>query len=485
VNSSGLGALNSWQYVFNQMEKCKMVTKNAGGNQSKEQQLQPSRRTKPFQRPEETDEYLPGVLMIRCNEDVVLNAPLVAAVGVTALRAMKLPEAVNLPFAAHEKDIREVVPVFSRLTGGRSLSVAPTTVAASFATSVQDSENEDLAGINMLRISSKADLERIRKDLARTPGIEYVHRVPRRWLAAAHTKTNDPLFARQWGLRAIGWHHHLPLDVSAVRVAVLDTGIDMTHVEFLNKVSSYTHDNVRHLDIVGHGTHVSGIIAAATNNAAGIAGICKCDLNIWKIFGDMADPYDGQFYVDPILYQRALNAARNSGMQVMNLSIGGTAHSPTEELLFRRLIDSGCTVVAAMGNDFQKGNPIEYPAAYPDVIAVGAVDRNLRRAPFSCTGEHISLCAPGVSVLSTLPMEPSAARSAKEIEYAAWPGTSMASPHVAAAAALVLGRYPGFSPAQVKQKLTQTATKVAAMMGPNFTQEYGYGLLNLQRALQP
>ena len=460
------------------------MTTNIRNNEENIKRFQPSSRNIPFQHREGSDEYFPGMLMVRCKSDVVVNSPRVALAHISALREMKLPEAVNTPFVAHEKDIREIIPVFSRLTGGRSLSTASTSIAASFATSVQDSENEDLRGINLLRISSRADLEKIRKDLESTNGIEYVHRVPRRWLSAVRPKLNDPLLARQWGLKSIGWNPSLPLDTSNIRVAVLDTGIDMTHIEFINSIKYYNHDNSRNLDIVGHGTHVAGIIAAETNNSAGIAGICqRCDLNIWKIFGDTPDPIDGQYYVDPVLYQRALNAAKNSGMQVMNLSIGGTAHSPTEEILFRRLIDSGCTIVAAMGNEFEADNPIEYPAAYPDVIAVGAIKKNIERAAFSCTGNHISLCAPGVGILSTLPMQPSVARSEKEIEYATWSGTSMAAPHVTAAAALVLARNPNYTPAQVKQKLTDTAKRINEMGDNGFSQEYGHGLLNIANAL--
>ncbi len=460
-----------------------MATKNMGKTKSTDERPQRITQMKPCGRPKGAGDYLPGVLMVRCKEDVVANVQSVDGASVASVRGMKLPEAVETPFLAHQSHIREVVPVFSRLTGGRSLSIAPTTVAASFATSVHDSENEDLRGINLLRISSKADIESVRRDLESTPGIEYAHRVPRRWLSAAHPRTNDPLFARQWGLGAVAWLPTLPLDASSVRVAVLDTGIDLTHDEFLNVVSSYNHENTRNLDIVGHGTHVAGIIAAVINNAIGIAGLCRCDLNVWKIFGDAPDSDDGNYYVDPVLYQRSLNAARNSGMRVMNLSIGGTASSPTEELLFGRLIASGCTVVAAMGNDYERGNPIEYPAAYPGVIAVGAVDENLSRASFSCTGPHISLCAPGVRILSTLPMQPSAARTDKETGYAAWPGTSMATPHVAAAAAMVLACNPDLSPAQVAQRLTQSTTKVAEMKGHAFTEEYGHGVLNLQAAL--
>lgn len=432
----------------------------------------------------ERQDYSPGLLMVKCKVDVVDNVPDIQAAHIASVRALTLPQAVENPFDQLVKSnvLREVIPVFSRLTRGRSLSIAPTSVAASFATSIRDSENEDLRGINMLRLGRSADLKKIAKDLQSTPGIEYVHRVPRRWMTIK--QPNDPLVTKQWGLNAIKWFKLAQLpNASTVKVGVLDTGVDITHPELMNVIKSYIHDGASSIDIVGHGTHVSGIIAAEINNKVGITGISQCDLNVWKIFTDQPDPGDGEYYVDDVMYQRALNAARNSGMRVVNLSIGGTAHNPTEEFLFQRLINAGCTVVAAMGNEFNEGNPTEYPAAYPGVVAVGATTKSNQRASFSNTGKHISIAAPGFNILSTLPLLPSAARQADETEYAVWSGTSMATPHVTAAAALVIASNPNLSPQQVAERLKSTATKVSAMGGKSKTNEFGYGLLNVQAAV--
>jgi len=411
--------------------------------------------------------------------------PDVRHAGIASLKTFRLPTAVESPFKKLEEAglIREVKPIFSRMTSGRSLSVAPTNVAAAFAMSVRDSENEDLRGITLLRLARSTDLKRVVKDLKNTPGIEYVHRVPRRWITA-RPKPNDPLFKNQWGLQAIGWLEADPLpDASAVKVGVLDTGVDITHPELENVVQTYIHDGASGEDIVGHGTHVSGIIAAETNNNVGISGTSRCDLSVWKVFTDTPDPEDGDFYVDEVMYQRALNAARNARMRVVNLSIGGGDPSETERILFRRLIDAGVTVVAAMGNEFEKGNPKEFPGAYPAVIAVGAIGKSKRRASFSNTGAHISVVAPGISIVSTLPMKASAARHADETRYASWDGTSMATPHVSAVAALVLAANPTFTPAQVRERLISTATKLAPMGNKTKTNEYGFGLLNLERAV--
>jgi len=373
--------------------------------------------------------------------------------------------------------------VFSRTMRGRSLSIAPTSIAASFAMSVRDSENEDLRGINMLRLSRSANLAQVEKELSATPGIEYVHRLPRRWMTS-RPLPHDPLAGQQWNLKPVRWLDLDPLPSAGdVKVGVLDTGVDLTHPELENMVKTYIHEGASSQDVIGHGTHVSGIITAQMNNNVGITGICQCDLSVWKIFTDAPDPMDGEYYVDDIMYQRALNAARNSGMRAVNLSIGGSAHNQTEALLFRRLIDAGVTVVAAMGNEFNKGNPVEYPGAYPGVIAVGATGRTNRRASFSNTGAHISVAAPGVDIMSTLPMTRSAARSTKETQYAAWSGTSMATPHVTATVALIASRQPTVSAQDVANRITSTARKLPPMGGRKKTPEYGYGLLNVEAAV--
>jgi subtilisin family serine protease len=147
-------------------------------------------------------------------------------------------------------------------------------------------------------------------------------------------------------------------------------------------------------------------------------------------------------------------------------------------------VGKGAFVAIAMGNEFEDGNPVEYPAAYPDVIAVGAVTQANRRASFSNTGKHIALCAPGVAILSTLPMKPSAYRSADETQYAAWDGTSMATPFVTGSAALVAAKNSGsVTPAGVLARLTATASRPPDMGAASRSVDYGAGVLNLDAAL--
>jgi subtilisin family serine protease len=117
------------------------------------------------------------------------------------------------------------------------------------------------------------------------------------------------------------------------------------------------------------------------------------------------------------------------------------------------------------------------------VIAVGALDEANRRASFSNTGRHIVLSAPGVNILSTLPMKTSPARGKIDTKYNAWDGTSMATPHVAAAAALVISQHPDWTPKQVANRLMATATRVREMGKKKKTTQHGAGLLNLKDGL--
>ena len=248
-------------------------------------------------------------------------------------------------------------------------------------------------------------------------------------------------------------------------------------------VADYHHAGRKAEDIVGHGTHVAGIIAAIANNATGIAGVAACKIETWKIFPDEPDS-DGEFYVDSEVYLQALRDVRDAtarGVRVLNLSIGGGESSNTEQLLFRRIAAAGVTVAGAMGNEFEDGNPVEYPAAYDTVYAVGAIASDLRRGSFSNTGAHIKIMAPGVSILSTLPRRKSAYRD--ETGYASWDGTSMATPHVAGSAALYYAKHPTAAPAGVRDALTSSARKVPAMGSKSFTRQYGSGLLDLKALL--
>jgi subtilisin family serine protease len=310
-----------------------------------------------------------------------------------------------------------------------------------------------------------------------SPAVAFAERMPARWLSAEPAA--DPRHNRQWGLRAIRWFDTVMPDAAGVTVAICDTGVDATHPDLDGAIASYDHEGASADDLVGHGTHVSGIIAGRNDDDAGVVGVAGCRVAMWKVFPD--EPTQGNFYVDGTRFLRALNAVATSGAKVLNLSLGGTQSSQAEQLLFDRLERAGVTVVAAMGNEHDHGNPVEYPAAYDRVLAVGAAAETNHRSPFSNTGPHIGIAAPGSNVLSTLPVAASPYRP--DTRYASWSGTSMATPHVAAAAALVAAQHPDWTPAQTKEHLRARAGKVADMGGKSFTEDFGSGLLDIAALL--
>lgn len=321
-----------------------------------------------------------------------------------------------------------------------------------------------------------------------------------------------PASGSMWNLARIRWAQARQLtgfkDATNIKVAVLDTGIEPDHPDLSGIVAGYefahpTNPNASSpRDIIGHGTHVAGTIAAKINNSVGINGICTCKLHAFKIFDDVPDWNSSrllfQYFVDPVMYARALARCISLKVNVINLSIGGRgAPSSQESALFKRLLQLGVTIVAAMGNE--NSSIPSFPAAIPGVIAVGATTINDTRASFSNSGPHISLCAPGVGIWSTLPTysgnsgfppratfppQPDFSRPMlRDTDYASWQGTSMASPHVAAAAALLLANKGALTPAQVKLRLERSAVKVAPMQNQNFTQQHGFGRLDLVRLL--
>jgi subtilisin family serine protease len=442
-------------------------------------------------RPERPD-VIPGRYFVRFKPEAVRGHVPVrtrAAFGTgrmafTVATAHAVPEAVVEPleYLKRNTGLKNLRPLFqdagrSRVSGakGAELNRARLAVAASVVTQ----QDDDIAGLALAELDPKADAKAI-KHAASAQAIDFIEPVPVRWLARTRrAPAADPMANLQWGLRAIGWFEADRPDASAVSVGILDTGIDAGHPDLKGVEITYDHPATRAEDIVGHGTHVAGIVAAETNNAVGIAGVAACAIHMWKIFPD--EPIDGEYYVDPDLFADALRGAAEAGVSAVNLSIGGTRSSDTERLLIRRLIRRGIVVVAAMGNEYQDGNPTEYPAAYEGVLAVGAIAETRERSDFSNTGAHIGLCAPGSNILSTLPRRRSTYRSEKM--YASWSGTSMATPHVTAAAGLLAAQEPAMSGNDIASRLRTTAATLSAMGTRARTNEYGDGLLDLTGAL--
>lgn len=346
-------------------------------------------------------------------------------------------------------------------------------------------------GLTSLKVGPGTDAAQLARDLSRDPAVEYAYVPAVKHPTAARRRSTtrkksrrtgpDPLFARQWSHGAVHIHEARKLkgfrEATGVIVAIVDSGIDRGHPDLAGVVDSFTNllaPSEDDRDYRGHGTHVAGIISAVINNAVGIAGLCQARLAVLK-----ALPRRGGRW-NPTAYYQALAKPIELEARVVNLSLGGPL-DPGERDIILDLLDEGIVVVAAMGNEYEEGNPKSYPAAYDGVIAVGASDEVDRRAAFSCTGRHISLLAPGERILSTVPRYES--EFAATTMYDAWPGTSMATPHVAAAAALLLAKNPRLTPAQVKKRLCRTADKTR-WQSSRPSDQYGWGRLNIARALR-
>jgi subtilisin family serine protease len=429
-------------------------------------------------------EHLPGQYIVRFKKTAVEHVaahPVAMSVRASvATAAMPDEIAGPLQLLKEEAGLVSVKPLFATLgkparSQPRMMSLAA--VHGNLARSATQPPREALRGYQIVKVRDQKLKPGLLKRLEASSAVDFVEPVPNRWLCST-----DPLINRQWGLRAIRWFDGKHPDATKVHVAVLDSGIDDGHPDLQGTIEVYRHDGNAVRDFLGHGTHVGGIIAAVVNNAIGIAGVANCRLHCWKVFDDPPEgSSDQKFNFE--FYSAALADALDSDVKVINLSVGGTAHSATEATVFQELSDAGVVVAAAMGNDFQKGNPMEYPAGYSGALAVGAIDEADRRAPFSCTGKHIGLVAPGVNILSTVPRV--LAAFAKATDYDSWPGTSMATPHVSGAAALLYSTQnkSQAAAAAIVKRLTANTKKLPAMKNKAFTEEYGSGLLDLAAAL--
>ena len=247
-----------------------------------------------------------------------------------------------------------------------------------------------------------------------------------------------------------------------IKVGVIDTGIDLQHPDLYKLVKGgFNAINVRksYADDNGHGTHVAGIIAAL-DNSFGVVGVSSAvDLYSIKVLNSQ-----GSGYLSDVI--EGLDWAAKNGIQVVNMSLGASSNVPSFEAAVNAAYAKGVVMVAAAGNE---SGDVSWPAAYNNVMAVSATDGDNKIAYFSNFGPEIDVAAPGVSIYSTY----------KGSVYATLSGTSMASPHVAGVAALVLIADGSLSPAEVMARI-----KATAVMATEWdTLQYGAGLVNAYNAV--
>lgn len=300
-----------------------------------------------------------------------------------------------------------------------------------------------------------------------------------------------------WGQRAMRLDH-VPADITGrgVKVAVVDSGAavlthpDLTEIrDGLDLTSTPSNTEMWKDDTIAHGSHCSGIIAGA-RNGSGVRGFApEAEMFQARIFpgGRISSLID------------AIDYCIDQGIDIVNMSLGtgGTSQIMLQKLAQAKELGVACIVAA--GNT---GGGVQFPGTSPDVLTVSAIgkdgefpnssyhakqrwtdgqeDRGFFSAQFSCHGERIDVCGPGVAIVSSVP----------DTGYAAWDGTSMATPHVAGLAALVLGHHPDFQsgPFQIKgaarvDRLFELLTSSATPMQFGDPQRVGAGLPDAVRAL--
>jgi thermitase len=328
-------------------------------------------------------------------------------------------------------------------------------------------------GARVLRVAGDPALAAAR--LRRAPGVLYAEpNAAVRALAAP----DDPLFGQLDGLAAIhavaGWDAlglgRFPVG-GGVPVGIVDTGIDAGHEDLAGKIAACATSRDGKL-VVGscaddndHGTHVAGTIGAVANNGAGIAGVA---------------------FASPLIVCRALSGAGGSGTvadvancvafahargaRVISMSLGGG-----QAITLRNAVRAawagggsrGSVLVAAAGNDGDAR--LDYPAGYPEVVSVAAVDGAGRRASFSNANADVEVAAPGVNVESTYTGG----------LYMSLSGTSMATPHAAGVAAVIADLNATANAATIRSKLDAAVDDLgAAGRDPS----YGFGRVNLCKA---
>ena len=329
-------------------------------------------------------------------------------------------------------------------------------------------------GVQILDLHNHPILDVIKVILS-CPGVVYAE--PNYIQRVADTVPNDYYYASdQYGLGKIrapqGWD--LSIGDNSVVIAVVDTGVRLTHEDLVGKIVAgydFVNNDSDPTDDYGHGTHVAGIAAAITNNSLGVAGTS------WGAKIMPVKVLDSSGSGTSTNCANGIKWAADHGADVINMSWGSTSSSQVIQDAVNYAYSLGVTMVAAAGNNAGSGltfdDDVLYPAHYDHVIAVGATDNTNTRASFSNYGSTLDVMAPGVNILSTY-------YSANN-SYAYMSGTSMATPFVAGVAAILAGITGGNTPDEIDQVLKDTALDLGTAGRDN---NYGYGLVQLDAAIQ-
>ena len=312
--------------------------------------------------------------------------------------------------------------------------------------------------------------------LRNNPHVEYVEEDQIRYPFALSTpSTGNPYLSGQsvpYGIKQVQADLLPDTNVGNRRVCIIDSGVDRAHEDLVGNSANMTgvYDSGTgnwYTDQNSHGTHVAGTIAAVNNSGMGVVGVNsnqRLKLHIVKVFGASGWAYSSTL-------ASAANQCAQYGANVISMSLGGSGSTTTESNTFATLASQGILSIAAAGN---AGNTtMSYPAGYSAVMSVGAIDEFKQWASFSQYNSKVEIAGPGVSVLSTVPL------AVKGVKYANLSGTSMATPHVAAVAALVWSYFPSCTGSQIRTTLGKSAQDLGTVGRDT---KYGFGLVQARAA---
>ncbi len=371
---------------------------------------------------------------------------------------------------------------------------------------VSDSDGEKIAVVS---IPDDMTVEEAIEEYSQNPDVEYAepNYIIEQLQEELNTTASEPGVARQWYLgyvkAAAAWNSLRTYNNSKVRVAVIDTGARLEHEDLKNVINKnlsievvesndgtaftdiplrgdgYLNGTAEKNDRTTHGTHVAGIVAAQSGNSVGIQGVASggetvkkngiVDLVMIDAFTEINAKNEDIATTGSVIY--AMQYAREVGCKVINLSLGTESNSKFLERACQQLKNAGITIVCAAGNEGK--NISTYPSDYPSTIGVINITEQGERAYTSTYGDEKDLSAPGTNIYSTINTGNSA--------YGLLSGTSMASPVVAAAAAMLLYAEPLLSPEQVLDILCKTAVDLHT---PGKDPETGYGAVDIAAALK-
>lgn len=362
----------------------------------------------------------------------------------------------------------------------------------------------------VVHVDPAVDVVQAAAELAAAPGVVYAEPDAIRYPSYV---PNDPLYSLQWNFHKLGmertWDINRGAD-SAVVVAVLDGGVayldkgnfreapDLVGTNFVAP-HDFIWDDDEPVDFGGHGTHVTGTIAQRTGNGLGVAGMAfNVSIMPVKTIADEIDEALGAPNLGTsATVAEAIHYAVDHGANVINMSFGGPGDSTVEHDAMAYALSKGVFLAAAAGNSGDTGNEPSFPAAsaseFEGLVAVGALDYNFNRAPYSNSNAYVEIAAPGGNLevdadgdgypdgilQETLDLDLVSHGIFNQFGYFFLQGTSMAAPHVSGLAALLV-KQGVKSPKAVEAIIEATATDVGPAGRDNDT---GFGVINPRAAI--